>query len=347
MPRLLVALAVILAPATHARGYYTQYKHETIGPTKDATNLCYQRLSGWNGWGLSHDDRLVAFQGDVHAVNAALAAFATLPVEGKEVRLFPGPGSVTTLGGKAIACDWELRLTTDVQMPRGDRKELEESRTAVLTLYLGRAGPIPPADPRAGQWVKELDDDDFRVRENASRALADLSDSALPVLRDGLSGASPEQRRRIEQLLNRLRPVHLSRVAFPSGLRVVCLDHLVERQVANWRSGDLARSWKAVQNLGAWAEYSEDTLPVLVEALGDIREMVRDQASAAFARLGKRASSALPGLRALESGPLPSGAREAVRKAIESVTSGEEVFGDNRRLRAAITDYCRANKLGS
>src|SRR5688572_10271069 len=52
------------------------------------------------------------------------------------------------------------------------------------------------------QWVRELDDEDFRVRERAQARLARNSVAAAPVLREVLDGnPSPELRLRLEDLL--------------------------------------------------------------------------------------------------------------------------------------------------
>jgi RNA polymerase sigma factor (sigma-70 family) len=56
------------------------------------------------------------------------------------------------------------------------------------------AGPV-------GQWIRELDDPQFAVREKASSELAKLGRQAEPELRRALADASPEARRRLERLL--------------------------------------------------------------------------------------------------------------------------------------------------
>jgi RNA polymerase sigma factor (sigma-70 family) len=52
-----------------------------------------------------------------------------------------------------------------------------------------------------GQWIRELDDPQFVVREKASRELAKLGRQVEPELRRALAGASPEARLRLERLL--------------------------------------------------------------------------------------------------------------------------------------------------
>jgi dipeptidyl aminopeptidase/acylaminoacyl peptidase len=62
-----------------------------------------------------------------------------------------------------------------------------------------------PDKERLARLVRDLDDDRFAVREQATKELAELADMAEPALRQGLEGTpSLEVRRRIEQLLTSL-----------------------------------------------------------------------------------------------------------------------------------------------
>jgi hypothetical protein len=359
----LLSLTVLLALVSTAHGLVTHSKREEVGTARDtpvrtsadpestfrfSRLRCYWRESGFDGWGVSRHKALAAFRGGVDEANAALATFATLPGEDKMVRLVPGPGFVRSLDGKAsYPCDWEVRWMRYTEHPRGERTKSTESRTAVMTLFIAWAGPVGKPDPRAARWIRELDDDSFPVREKASQALADLGDAALPALRAALKRSpSLEQRRRIERLLARLKPIHLSRVKLPRGVRTVSLDGLVKQAEKNWRSGNLARSWEAATQFTEWAEYSEDTFALLVEALRDDREQVRDLAEKAFARLGNRGAGALAKLKAADAGA--PGPRDALKRAIRSVSEGagrsgvEEYWRHNRPLRKAIAQYCRS-----
>jgi hypothetical protein len=75
--------------------------------------------------------------------------------------------------------------------------------------FVGRALAWPTSAGAAGrvrEWIRELDAGDFRAREAATRALGDHMDAAAPLLAEELeAAASPEVRRRIEQLLARAR----------------------------------------------------------------------------------------------------------------------------------------------
>jgi hypothetical protein len=264
----------------------------------------------------------------VYEANAALATFATLPAKDKLIRLVPGPGAVRSMDGKtSYPCDWEVRWTRYIEKTGDGRPKTSVTRGAVLTLYIARVEPIGKPDPRVSRWVRELDDDSFPVREKASQALAGQGDAALPALRAGLEGSPTlELRRRIERLLDRLKPIHLSHVKLPRGVRTVSLDALLEEAETSWRSGNVARTWEAATQFTEWAEHSEDTFALLVEALRDDRVQVRDLAVKAFERLGHRGAGALAKLEAASNTRAP-GPRDAVKKAVQAVSEGADKSG--------------------
>jgi RNA polymerase sigma factor (sigma-70 family) len=76
-----------------------------------------------------------------------------------------------------------------------------------LPLFRKHLRPVEAIEKnRLAQLLKELDDDAFAVREKATKELAGLGDHVEPELRKILEGnPSPEVRRRLQQLLERLR----------------------------------------------------------------------------------------------------------------------------------------------
>jgi hypothetical protein len=72
-------------------------------------------------------------------------------------------------------------------------------------------GPVTINAPRVARWLAELDSDDYATREQASRALENLSEAVEPQLRQALAAKpSQEARRRIERLLKQVRGERLS-----------------------------------------------------------------------------------------------------------------------------------------
>jgi hypothetical protein len=77
-----------------------------------------------------------------------------------------------------------------------------DQAVSFLRTRLTPAAPLPPA--RLARLLADLDDDEFRVRERATRELETLLDAAAPALRQGLAhDPPPEVRRRLVELLDR------------------------------------------------------------------------------------------------------------------------------------------------
>src|SRR5262249_20758562 len=65
--------------------------------------------------------------------------------------------------------------------------------------------PRPAPDPEViAKWIADLDSEEFAVREKATRELEKLAEAADTALRKALNHPSPEVRRRVEQLVQRL-----------------------------------------------------------------------------------------------------------------------------------------------
>jgi hypothetical protein len=85
---------------------------------------------------------------------------------------------------------------------------LVASPKQALPLLRGALRPVPVVEgERLRRLVAELDDDDFQVRERASRALEEAGDQAEAELRKALEGnPTAEVRQRVGNLLERLSP---------------------------------------------------------------------------------------------------------------------------------------------
>jgi hypothetical protein len=79
-----------------------------------------------------------------------------------------------------------------------------EQATALLRQRLAPP-PSVPAE-RIERWLRELDADEYKVREKATRELARAGSQAEAALRRALDDPSAEVRRRAEQLLHELSP---------------------------------------------------------------------------------------------------------------------------------------------
>src|SRR5689334_14790223 len=55
------------------------------------------------------------------------------------------------------------------------------------------------ADKSAAQWIEQLGDRNFKVRQEAVKAIEALGPAALPALRQAKNHKDPDVRRRIEQ----------------------------------------------------------------------------------------------------------------------------------------------------
>src|SRR5262245_43894190 len=82
-------------------------------------------------------------------------------------------------------------------------------RTALAALALLLAcAPAPAADPTPEQiarWVRELDDDSFDVRENASKQLWAAGRAAEPALKEAARSSSAEVRLRAQTILDKFK----------------------------------------------------------------------------------------------------------------------------------------------
>ncbi|MCI0641285.1 MAG: hypothetical protein L0Y72_03490 [Gemmataceae bacterium] len=309
----------------------------------------YALHSTWSGFGHNRDEGVVAYEGDAAGANQALAEFGALPAATvKEIHLLPGPGRIRSLKGKlTLHCDWEIRWSSYV--PFADEKHFgSPAHTAVMTIYVDRAALPRPLDARTLEWINDLDHERFDVRQRAFKNLADQGDAARPLL-EKTSEAAPtgaitlEAKCRIDQLLSRLKPIHAARLRLPKGIPVVSIDQLLRREAKNWRSGDLSKSWHASEKISAWAEYTEESMPFLIEMLHDDREQVRDLAVSAFKRLGGRAAATLPALEEAESKaqkPVYRNSLRQVQRALAAATPGaEDPWRRNREQRAEIEQF--------
>ncbi len=152
-----VAVAIVLLLASCATAAYITREHEEYGPAlqpfdKSANNPIdafrfhpgrrYLLRKSWSGFGIYHDEELIAFEGNVDAANDAMAAFAELPFTHKEIKFFPGPSQTHSRDAKTtFSCDWQIHLVNRTGFPRRDCKVTEKYDLAVMTVFVARADP--------------------------------------------------------------------------------------------------------------------------------------------------------------------------------------------------------------
>jgi hypothetical protein len=166
-----------------------------------------------------------------------------------------GARQAVSSGNDGQVLVWDLRPGGSMPAPETCWADLasedgEKAYRALWALAEGRAGvaelqkELPAAKPLDRDWLKEriaaLDSDSFRLRQSATRALAEVLDQAAPALRDAMKRApSAESRERLERLLERLgKETPLEEVRRVRAVRAMELSELPE-------SRELLRTWVA------------------------------------------------------------------------------------------------------
>jgi hypothetical protein len=138
------------------------------------------------------------------------------------------PDRVPTVSLSDRECEalWEALAAADAAGAYRAIWSLAAAPGQAVPWLKARLRPTAPADPkRLAGLIADLDSEEFSVREQATRALADLGESALPALRKALTGRpSAETRQRVEPLLADLeRPANS-----PERLRVLRAVEVLE-----------------------------------------------------------------------------------------------------------------------
>jgi RNA polymerase sigma factor (sigma-70 family) len=186
----------------------------------------------------SPDGRLLARVGDYRTIVLweVLTGKVRRQFRGHQARIMPlafAPDGKTLLSGSddTTVLVWDVARRQEQRPGRLSDAELqgawqaladedaEKADRAVFTLAATAAQSVPflerhlrPArvagPERLARLIADLDSDEFAVRERATRELAGLGEQAEPVLREALKKSpSPEVRRRMQDLLGRLRGV--------------------------------------------------------------------------------------------------------------------------------------------
>jgi WD40 repeat protein len=93
---------------------------------------------------------------------------------------------------------------------------------AALGLFEARLKPVlAPSTERTEKLIADLSDPNFRIRNEAARALTELNELSLPILRKRVAEGSIEQRRFLEGLIDKLERVDSS--VSPAELRAIAV----------------------------------------------------------------------------------------------------------------------------
>src|SRR5262249_10643236 len=143
-------------------------------------------------------------------------------------RLRGGKLRAADLSAKELEALWDDLGGLDAAAAQRAFWTLAASPGQSLPLLQKRLPPLPvPKQERVTQLLADLDSDQFAVREAAREELEKLDEAVEPALRQALAGKpSPEAKRRMENLLDRLEGSERLRVSRAVGV----LEAIADRQ---------------------------------------------------------------------------------------------------------------------
>lgn len=231
------------------------------------------------------------FRGNAQALNEAIAKFVAVKDKVRELVLLPGTGETHTFDRKPIAFDWQLHV------PSGIYKAVAKKDHAVLTVYINGTKPREVANRKVVEnWLRDLDDPAFTVREKAMQELEKQGNDAKPLLRAALK-AQPglETRRRMEKLLEKLRSFDVTDLEIPSGITVIGVERLLAIHLKGLNDPDPHVASQSIYELSRLILFNDDVMPSLTDMLKkDKNEYLRRVTASCLARVGVLAKPALP-----------------------------------------------------
>jgi hypothetical protein len=341
----LVASLFVVSPAFALREIMTG--NAPLGPEHGlekevlaAFNVPERVVLSEGGLGGSYE---VHFHGGPQALNAALRRFAAIKADKHEVILMPFAAMPFSFGKESYAYDWTMHLPGDRSGRRGTGSAL-----VTMTVYIPNPGPPAQADPVAArQWIADLGNDNFKVRERAAKELAALGTSAAGLFRAALKGdVTAEARGRLEKLLADVsKDIRADTLDLPTGLTFLGPDDLLSR--ARKMLADKVASVRGdgAIKLAECGVPAEEVLPELEKILQTESEWESRAAYGAIwgaYRLGAAAKPLLPALRTA-AGSKDLDFSKACQQAIESIekTKDEPISADEAKKRATIRKEIR------
>jgi hypothetical protein len=351
IPIVVFLVTVLGGPAPRAFALAT----EQLGnaPIRGGLNFGAELLSAVNltsrvYWYEVNGNPTFFFRGDVHELNEALRKFAAIPAEKREIILVPGAGETTTLTREQrIPYDWSLHVPMGLRIDKDD--DVGDVR-ASFTIHIPAPRPAPVASEEVQKWVSQLDTDDFKTRERATKTLEALgAGAALPLREAAKTVTTPEARERIERLLRGMSRISLDLLELPNGISVIGPATLLERGRDGLKKADPSLRGRAVLAL---VHRCADADEVLADLLKFLKQEEHEYAlrctASAFASLGAAAKPALPNMRehihSKDQNVVHSfqQAIEAIEKAEGSGPSEEEVK-KRRLIRQEIAAFVKAH----
>jgi WD40 repeat protein len=173
------------------------------------------------GLSLSRDGRWLAAAGQDKIVR--IWDLAGHVPEAVERMVPPGDEELAAIWADLCGADAARAYRSGWQLAGAPRQALP-----FLCTHLRPVCPLsPPLRERATVWIQDLDADNFKVRDRATKELSRLGEAVIPVLRQGLAGKlSPEARRRVERLIAALSDPPLSGESLAMLRSLAVLEHV-------------------------------------------------------------------------------------------------------------------------
>lgn len=197
------AASVVFSP--DGRTLFTAGHKDAIRLWEVATGRERRRFSGHRDDGLSWCVHVLAVSpdGDLLASGGQDTTILLWDLTG---RLTGGDQEHAALTPADLTVTWEELASTDsVRADLSARRLILSPRQAVSFLR-EKLPPAPRPEPgQVARLIRDLDSDNFKMRDQATEELKELGETAAPALQKALQGTtSQEFRRRAEQLLERL-----------------------------------------------------------------------------------------------------------------------------------------------
>jgi hypothetical protein len=289
----------------------------------DVVNLKTRVYSNWvNG------NENFYYRGDAQALNEALRKYASVKDDVRQLILLPGSGKTRSFGRKPVDFDWQFHV------PSGIYRAMTKKTHAVMTVYVSATRPRPLERKQVEKWLRDLNSESFKARENASQELQRLGNDAKPYLRAALKDQPTlEGRRRVETLLAKLSGIDVTDLTIPKGLTVVTPGDWLAEGLKALQNPDRNVRSIAIQDLGRLARYSDRVAPALVEVFKkDKDEHVRRVAAACLANHCARDKSVIP-LFKEGANDRDAYIRDAFRTALERSANAKDAPGGAERLK--------------